>query len=133
MDGAAATVNRGTISTRCYSQSPIVRHIFQLRFRPPRRVAFEGLLGMAEIWRELGLSVGCRSSQTLEPSVITRNHYWRSSNIPEREDLHQKVVTFGIVIRLCDAPIHFLSSLGTRKSKPTVTVNDDEIALSNET
>lgn len=96
-------------------------------------MAFEGLLGMAEIWRELGLSVGCRSSQTLEPSVITRNHYWRSSNIPEREDLHQKVVTFGIVIRLCDAPIHFLSSLGTRKSKPTVTVNDDEIALSNET
>lgn len=41
------------------------------------------------------------------------------------------MVTFRIVIWLCNAPIHFLSSLRTGKFKPTVN-EDDEIALRNE-
>jgi hypothetical protein len=41
------------------------------------------------------------------------------------------VITFGIVVRLRNVPIHFLSSLRTRKFKPAVN-EDNEIALSNE-
>jgi hypothetical protein len=51
-------------------------------------------------------------------------------NIPKRENLHQKVITFGVVIRLRNAPIHFLSRLGTGKLEPAVN-EDNEIALSN--
>jgi hypothetical protein len=88
---------------------------------------------MAEIWRELALSVGCRSSQTFERNQRSEVQPINGSlrNIPKRENLHQKVITFGIVIRLRNAPIHFLSSLRTRKFKPTVN-EDNEIALSNE-
>jgi hypothetical protein len=52
-------------------------------------------------------------------------------NIPKRENLHQKVIAFCIVIRLCDALIHFLSGLRTRKFKSAVK-EDNEIALSKE-
>jgi hypothetical protein len=92
-------------------------------------MAFGGLLWMAEIWRELALSVGCRSSQTFERNQcpITGS----PQNIPKGENLHQKVITFGIVIRLRNAPIHFLSSLRTRNFNPAVN-EDDEIALRNE-
>jgi hypothetical protein len=41
------------------------------------------------------------------------------------------VITFGIVIRLRDALIHFLSGLRTSKFKPAVN-EDNEIKLSNE-
>src|SRR6266566_3953608 len=61
-----AQVNRDTNSAHFHLQSPIVGRIFQRRFRPLQRMAFGGLLWMAEIWRELALSVGCRSSQTFE-------------------------------------------------------------------
>jgi hypothetical protein len=84
---------------------------------------------MAEIWRELALSVGCRSSQTFERSQRSQGAATGClRNIPKRENLHQKVITFGIVIRLGNAPIHFLSSLRTRDFKRAV----NEIALSNE-
>lgn len=41
------------------------------------------------------------------------------------------MITFVIVIRLRNAPIHFLSSLRTRKFNPAVN-EDDESALRNE-
>lgn len=87
---------------------------------------------MAEIGRELALSVGCRSSQTFEHSQRSGGAITGGiRNIPERENLHQKVITFGIVIWLRNAPIHFLRSLRTRKFKPSVN-EDNEIVLSNE-
>jgi hypothetical protein len=41
-------------------------------------------------------------------------------NIPERENLHQKVIAFIIIIWLCDALIHFLGCPRARNFKPAI-------------
>jgi hypothetical protein len=48
---------------------------------------------------------------------------------PERQNLHQKVITFGIVIGFRDASVHLLGGLRSTNSNPTV--NCTEVSLSN--
>jgi hypothetical protein len=49
-------------------------------------------------------------------------------HIPEGQNLHQKVITFGVVIWFRDAPVNFLGGLRSREPEPAV--NGTKVVLS---
>lgn len=70
-------------------------------------------MARARTIRRMSFFSNLRTQSAMDPTTYPRN-------IPERENLHQKMITFGMIIWLCDALIHFLGCPRARNFKPAI-------------